>query len=112
MGDVTFELYVDHAPKVGPIPLTTQARRGIKVERRAHHLPPLGSLLLFVPFQTCKNFVELAKRGYYNGTVMHRIIAVSFFVLQPFTEARPDLPSLRPGLHVGRVLPSVSLDSL
>jgi len=25
--------------------------------------------------KTCKNFAELAKRGYYNGTVFHRIIA-------------------------------------
>ncbi|GAA5890295.1 hypothetical protein JCM6882_008786 [Rhodosporidiobolus microsporus] len=25
--------------------------------------------------QTCKNFRELAKRGYYSGTVFHRIIA-------------------------------------
>lgn len=26
---------------------------------------------------TCKNFSELARRGYYNGTVFHRIIKVS-----------------------------------
>ncbi|BGP54041.1 hypothetical protein JCM8202_003040 [Rhodotorula sphaerocarpa] len=39
MGQVTFELYDQHAP------------------------------------QTCRNFVELANRGYYNGTVFHRIIA-------------------------------------
>ena len=26
--------------------------------------------------QTCKNFAELAKRGYYNGVVFHRVIAV------------------------------------
>ncbi|KAF5309106.1 hypothetical protein D9611_014793 [Ephemerocybe angulata] len=25
--------------------------------------------------KTCKNFVELAKRGYYNGVVFHRVIA-------------------------------------
>ncbi|KAF9495816.1 hypothetical protein BDN71DRAFT_1482468 [Pleurotus eryngii] len=25
--------------------------------------------------KTCKNFAELAKRGYYNGTVFHRIIS-------------------------------------
>ncbi|KZP08736.1 hypothetical protein FIBSPDRAFT_1052232 [Athelia psychrophila] len=25
--------------------------------------------------KTCQNFVELAKRGYYNGVVFHRIIA-------------------------------------
>ncbi|KAG8883504.1 heme binding [Tulasnella sp. 331] len=38
MGQVTLELYWDHAPK------------------------------------TCKNFSELARRGYYNGLVFHRII--------------------------------------
>ena len=26
--------------------------------------------------QTCKNFAELAKRGYYNNVVFHRVIAV------------------------------------
>jgi hypothetical protein len=27
-------------------------------------------------FQTCENFAQLAKRGYYNGLVFHRIVAV------------------------------------
>ncbi|KAG6812418.1 heme binding [Tricholoma furcatifolium] len=44
LGDVTLELYWDHAPR------------------------------------TCKNFAELAKKGYYNGTVFHRII--SDFMIQ------------------------------
>ncbi|QRV73162.1 peptidyl-prolyl cis-trans isomerase, cyclophilin-type protein [Ceratobasidium sp. AG-Ba] len=39
MGNISLELYWDHAPK------------------------------------TCKNFSELAKRGYYNGVIFHRIIA-------------------------------------
>ncbi|KDQ16841.1 hypothetical protein BOTBODRAFT_43379 [Botryobasidium botryosum FD-172 SS1] len=39
MGEITLELYWDHAPK------------------------------------TCKNFSELAKRGYYNGLIFHRIIS-------------------------------------
>jgi cyclophilin family peptidyl-prolyl cis-trans isomerase len=30
--------------------------------------------------KTAKNFVELAKRGYYDGTIFHRII--SDFMLQ------------------------------
>lgn len=30
--------------------------------------------------KTCQNFVELAKRGYYNSTVFHRII--SEFMIQ------------------------------
>lgn len=25
--------------------------------------------------KTCRNFAELARRGYYNGTIFHRIIA-------------------------------------
>jgi hypothetical protein len=28
------------------------------------------------PWQTCENFAQLAKRGYYNGVIFHRIIAV------------------------------------
>ncbi|KAI9597540.1 cyclophilin-like domain-containing protein [Syncephalis fuscata] len=38
LGDITFELYWDHAPR------------------------------------TCENFYELAKRGYYNDVIFHRII--------------------------------------
>ncbi|KAL6074039.1 heme binding [Balamuthia mandrillaris] len=38
LGDITLELYWDHAPK------------------------------------TCHNFYELAKKGYYNNTIFHRII--------------------------------------
>jgi peptidyl-prolyl cis-trans isomerase-like 1 len=26
--------------------------------------------------QTCENFAQLAKRGYYNGVIFHRIVAV------------------------------------
>ena len=38
MGEITLELYWDHAPR------------------------------------TCNNFKELAKKGYYRGTVFHRVI--------------------------------------
>lgn len=38
MGQITIELYWDHAP------------------------------------ETCRNFAELCRRGYYNGTNFHRII--------------------------------------
>jgi hypothetical protein len=31
---------------------------------------------LLVNRQTCENFAQLAKRGYYNGVIFHRIIAV------------------------------------
>jgi hypothetical protein len=31
---------------------------------------------LSVNRQTCENFAQLAKRGYYNGVIFHRIIAV------------------------------------
>ncbi|CAE6422179.1 unnamed protein product [Rhizoctonia solani] len=44
LGNFSFELYWDHAPK--------------------------DALS-----KTCKNFSELAKRGYYNGVIFHRIIA-------------------------------------
>lgn len=44
MGNITLELYTEHAPK------------------------------------TCNNFVELAKKGYYNGTIFHRVI--SGFMIQ------------------------------
>ena len=60
MGEITLELYWDHAPKVG------------YVGREICFGFSLISLL-----KTCKNFAELAKRGYYNGVVFHRIIAVS-----------------------------------
>ena len=34
---------------------------------------------------TCRNFAELARRGYYNDTKFHRIIKVGFvFFLQRF----------------------------
>ncbi|OAV93164.1 hypothetical protein PTTG_05410 [Puccinia triticina 1-1 BBBD Race 1] len=36
----------------------------IQLELYAHHAP-----------KTCHNFSELANRGYYNGTVFHRVIA-------------------------------------
>jgi hypothetical protein len=32
--------------------------------------------LSLVRNQTCKNFAELARRGYYNNVVFHRVIAV------------------------------------
>lgn len=59
MGDIQLELYWNHAPKA----------------RKAFHGLPMPLSLIYV--QTCKNFAELAKRGYYNGTVFHRVIAVS-----------------------------------
>ena len=31
--------------------------------------------------QTCKNFAELARRGYYNGVIFHRVIPVCSFTL-------------------------------
>lgn len=33
--------------------------------------------------KTCKNFIELTKRGYYNGTPFHRVIRVRFPFLWP-----------------------------
>ena len=37
------------------------------------HVP---RLIVFPTWQTCENFAQLAKRGYYNGVIFHRIIAV------------------------------------
>ncbi|KAF4576364.1 heme binding [Pleurotus pulmonarius] len=56
MGEIVLELYWDHAPKVfnSSYQITCNSRTTL---------------------QTCKNFAELAKRGYYNNTVFHRIIS-------------------------------------
>ena len=54
MGTIVCELYVDHAPKV--------------------HNPLLESAIVLITKQTCTNFTTLAKRGYYNDTIFHRII--------------------------------------
>ena len=35
---------------------------------------------------TCKNFSELARRGYYNGTVFHRIIKVRAYSVNLLVE--------------------------
>ena len=40
------------------------------------HDPNKVQWLLTVNRQTCENFEQLAKRGYYNGLIFHRIIAV------------------------------------
>ena len=59
LGSLTVELYWDHAPKVretlaNVLQLSCQLRQ----------------------LQTCRNFAELAKKGYYNGVIFHRIIPV------------------------------------
>ena len=59
MGEVKLELYWDHAPKVCPTSLSSQT-----------------VVLSLARNQTCKNFAELARRGYYNNVVFHRVIAV------------------------------------
>ena len=56
LGEITLELYWDHAPKVSESILSRSYRRCSQM------------------CQTCKNFAELAKRGYYNGVTWHRII--------------------------------------
>ena len=33
--------------------------------------------------RTCKNFIELTKRGYYDGTPLHRIIRVRHSLRAP-----------------------------
>ena len=61
LGDVQLELYWDHAPRAS----------GHAFIFREYSLDAYNYLL-----QTCKNFAELAKRGYYNGVTFHRIISV------------------------------------
>ena len=63
MGDIQLELYWDHAPKVSLHGLPNT------------NIPKHWTSCARVP-QTCKNFAELAKKGYYNGVLFHRIIAV------------------------------------
>src|SRR5712671_173563 len=63
LGNIQLELYWDHAPRVRPF---INPKRGT-VPKQTH-----GFLLV----QTCENFAQLAKRGYYNGVIFHRIVAV------------------------------------
>lgn len=64
VGDIQLELYWEHAPKVK----TVDTYSGVRFAQTG--------------FQTCKNFAELARRGYYNGVIFHRIIAVRPFASQ------------------------------
>lgn len=48
--------------------------------------------------QTCKNFSELARRGYYNGLIFHRIISVSH-LLRTVRDLSNLTPHLYSGLH-------------
>jgi hypothetical protein len=60
LGNIQLELYWDHAPRVCLL-------SSISCASKAHRI---------FDWQTCENFAQLAKRGYYNGVVFHRIIAV------------------------------------
>ena len=61
LGNIQLELYWDHAPRVMSPFSHSQS----------------NTYFNFVePPKTCENFVQLAKRGYYNGVIFHRIIAV------------------------------------
>lgn len=66
LGDVQLELYWDHAPRV-----SHHTQLLIQSVTDPSHSP-----------QTCKNFAELAKRGYYNGVVFHRVIAVCLILIR------------------------------
>jgi peptidyl-prolyl cis-trans isomerase-like 1 len=73
MGDVQLELYW-----VGPSSVSSHEHTLIHPARTTR--PKCASSLRTrcpadAP-QTCKNFAELAKRGYYSGTVFHRVIPV------------------------------------
>lgn len=65
LGEIKLELYWNHAPRVGFV-------SSMMLPLVSHEAADWYAL------QTCQNFAELAKRGYYNGVVFHRIIAVSF----------------------------------
>lgn len=63
MGVIQFELYWQHAPKVNIIIIIKS--------------PSPALLIITHSFmcKTCQNFSELARRGYYNGTIFHRVVA-------------------------------------
>ena len=61
LGNIQLELYWEHAPRVCP---------GASISAISSDT---GNYFLF---QTCENFAQLAKRGYYNGVIFHRIVAV------------------------------------
>ena len=61
LGEIKLELYWDHAPRV-------RLLSSISVASKTH--------LTFSNWQTCENFAQLAKRGYYNGVIFHRIVVV------------------------------------
>ena len=47
----------------GPLVVLETSMGTITVELYDKHAP-----------RTCRNFLELARRGYYNGTIFHRVI--------------------------------------
>lgn len=49
--------------------------------------------------KTCRNFSELARRGYYNGTIFHRIIAD--FMIQGGDPTGTGGCSVDPSAHCG-----------
>ena len=61
LGDIKLELYWDHAPRVRLLSSISVASK---------------TRLTFSNWQTCENFAQLAKRGYYNGVIFHRIVVV------------------------------------
>lgn len=63
-GTITLELYNNHAPKVLNFPIP---------QFQPQH-PSVASLKTLPPNQTCTNFTTLARRGYYNNNLIHRII--------------------------------------
>jgi hypothetical protein len=65
LGNIQLELYWDHAPRVRLL----SSISGTSKEQS------LARARIFNR-QTCENFAQLAKRGYYNGVIFHRIIVV------------------------------------
>jgi hypothetical protein len=76
MGEIQLELYWvrrrPHPAFIYPLRSSPESRaQGLSPSSRAD-----DAHRLTVAAQTCKNFADLTSRGYYNGTVFHRIIVV------------------------------------
>ena len=84
LGDIQLELYWDHAPRV---------RELVALNSRLHDSVRFSALS-----QTCKNFSELARRGYYNGVIFHRIISVCD-VLRTVRRLSHSIAILHSGFH-------------
>ncbi len=79
MGPITLELYWDHAPKTCQVSdslslcKVSEDLAAIMISV-AHLLRRFWILMLVSPPLLLQNMWELARRGYYDGTIFHRVI--------------------------------------